>query len=216
MDLSLFGYTVGAPEISAFLEVVMINVVLSGDNAIVIGLAVAGLPARQRNKGIFWGIIGATILRLAFTAVAVQMLQIIGLIMVGGLLLLWVSWKMWAELRAAVAEDSSEGDNARRKKAEPKTQREAVLQIIIADVSMSLDNVLGVAGAAREHFYILVFGLVLSIALTALASKAIANLLNRFHWLAYIGLAIIVYVALEMIWEGSHQVLPVAEQLLTQ
>lgn len=210
MDLSLSGLTVGAAEISKFLEVVMINIVLSGDNAIVIGLAVAGLPPEQRNKGIFWGIVGATVLRLVFTAVAVQMLAVVGLVLIGGLLLLWVTWKMWRELRAAAAERDTDGDageTAGTGKAAPKSTREAIVQILIADLSMSLDNVLAVAGAAREHPYILGFGLVLSIALTAAASKAIARLLERYHVLGYLGVLIIAYVGLEMVWDGGRQVL---------
>lgn len=210
MDLSLSGLTVGAAEISKFLEVVMINIVLSGDNAIVIGLAVAGLPAEQRNKGIFWGIVGATVLRLVFTAVAVQMLAVVGLVLIGGLLLLWVTWKMWRELRAAAAERDTVGDadeTAGAARAAPKSTREAIVQILIADLSMSLDNVLAVAGAAREHPYILGFGLVLSIALTAAASKAIARLLERYHFLGYLGVLIIAYVGLEMVWDGGRQVL---------
>lgn len=201
MDFSLFGFTLSPAEVSAFLQVIMINIVLSGDNAIVIGLAVAGLAPEQRNKGIFWGIIGATVLRLAFTAVAVELMAIIGLILLGGLLLLWVAFKMFKELRAHAAEDAGEEKEA------PKSMRDAILQIVIADVSMSLDNVLAVAGAARQYPYILAFGLVLSIALTAVASKAIAGLLDRYRILGYIGVAIIVYVGIEMVYDGGFQVL---------
>lgn len=207
MDISLFGLTIGAAEVSAFFQVIMIDVILSGDNAIVIGMAVAGLPTQDRNKIIVYGILAATLLRIAFAAVAVQLLQIIGLTLAGGILLLWVSWKMWRELRAqAKAEKSKDDENA--EKPAPKTRREAIIQIIMADVSMSLDNVLAVAGAAREHPYILGFGLVLSIALMAVASKFIARLLDRYHWIAYIGLLIIAYVSLQMIWDGGLQVAP--------
>jgi YjbE family integral membrane protein len=201
MDFSVFGYGLSAAQVSAFLEVVMINIVLSGDNAIVIGLAVNGLAPEQRNKGIFWGIIGATVLRLAFTGIAVQLMAIIGLILIGGLLLLWVAWKMYSEMRAHNEPADGEGGDA------PKTMRQAIIQIIIADVSMSLDNVLAVAGAARQYPYILGFGLILSIALTAIASKAIAGLLDRFRILGYVGVAIIVYVGIEMVWDGGFQVL---------
>ena len=201
MDFSLFGFTLSPAEVSAFFQVIMINIVLSGDNAIVIGLAVAGLAPEQRNKGIFWGIIGATVLRLAFTAVAVELMAIIGLILLGGLLLLWVAFKMFKELRAHDAE------NAGEEKEAPKSMRDAILQIVIADVSMSLDNVLAVAGAARQYPYILAFGLILSIALTAVASKAIAGLLDRYRILGYIGVAIIVYVGIEMVYDGGFQVL---------
>ncbi|MFN4166282.1 MAG: TerC family protein [Ferrovibrio sp.] len=205
MDITLLGYTITASHISAFLQVIMIDVILSGDNAIVIGLAVAGLPPHQRNKIIVYGILAATVLRILFAGIAVQLLQIIGLTLAGGILLLWVAWKMWRELRAqAKGEGGHDGDTG---KPAPKSQREAVTQIIIADLSMSLDNVLAVAGAAREHPYILGFGLVLSIALMAVASKFIARLLDRYHWIAYIGLLIIGYVALRMIWDGGYQVI---------
>lgn len=205
MDITLLGYTITSSHISAFLQVIMIDVILSGDNAIVIGLAVAGLPPQQRNKIIVYGILAATVLRILFAGIAVQLLQIIGLTLAGGILLLWVAWKMWRELRAqAKGEGGHDGDTG---KPAPKSQREAVTQIIIADLSMSLDNVLAVAGAAREHPYILGFGLVLSIALMAVASKFIARLLDRYHWIAYIGLLIIGYVALRMIWDGGYQVI---------
>ncbi|WP_341894154.1 TerC family protein [Ferrovibrio terrae] len=209
MDITLFGLTVTAAEMSAFAQVILIDVILSGDNAIVIGMAVAGLPAAQRNKIIVYGILAATVLRIMFASVAVQLLQIIGLTLAGGILLLWVAWKMWRELRAQAkaAKDGANGGEPAEKPA-PKTQREAVMQIIVADLSMSIDNVLAVAGAARDHPYILGFGLVLSIALMAVASKAIARLLDRYHWIAYIGLVIIAYVALKMIWDGGHQVAP--------
>lgn len=209
-DLNLFGLIITAAEISAFAQVILIDVILSGDNAIVIGMAVAGLPAAQRNKIIVYGILAATVLRILFASVAVQLLQIIGLTLAGGILLLWVAWKMWRELRlqAKAAKDGSDASEMSPKKPAPKTKREAVTQIIVADLSMSIDNVLAVAGAAREHPYILGFGLVLSIALMALASKAIARLLDRFHWIAYIGLLIIAYVALKMIYDGGLQVLP--------
>lgn len=214
MDITLWGFTITAAELSAFAQVILIDVILSGDNAIVIGMAVAGLPAAQRNKIIVYGILAATILRILFASVAVQLLQIIGLTLAGGILLLWVAWKMWRELRAQ-AKAAREGGNGEDKaeKPAPKTQREAVIQIIIADLSMSIDNVLAVAGAAREHPYILGFGLVLSIALMAVASKAIARLLDRFHWIAYVGLVIIAYVALKMIWDGGHQVAPFVPML---
>ena len=207
MDISLFGLTITAAEVSAFLQVIMIDVILSGDNAIVIGMAVAGLPAKDRNRIIVYGILAATLLRIMFAGVAVQLLQIIGLTLAGGILLLWVAWKMWRELREQ-AKAEKHKDDVNAEKPAPKTRREAIIQIIMADVSMSLDNVLAVAGAARDHPYILAFGLVLSIALMAVASKFIARLLDRYHWIAYIGLLIIAYVALQMIWDGGVQVAP--------
>lgn len=215
IDITLFGLTITAAEISAFLQVIMIDVILSGDNAIVIGMAVAGLPAQQRNRIILYGILAATLLRIMFAAVAVQLLQIIGLTLAGGILLLWVAWKMWRELRAqAKAENAARDGDPDTGKPAPKSKKDAIIQIIMADVSMSLDNVLAVAGAARDHPYILAFGLVLSIALMAVASKFIARLLDRYHWIAYIGLLIIGYVALTMIWDGGLQVAPVVEELL--
>lgn len=208
MDISLFGYTATAAQLSAFMQVILIDVILSGDNAVVIGMAVAGLPAERRNRIILIGIMAATVLRILFAGIAVEMLKVIGLTLAGGILLLWVAWKMWRELReqARAAKNGDDGDSGR---PAPKTQRAAVMQIVVADLSMSLDNVLAVAGAAREHPYILGFGLVLSIALMGIASKFIARLLDRFHWIAYIGLLIIGYVAIHMIWDGSLQVAPV-------
>lgn len=189
----------------ALLQVIVIDLVLAGDNAVVIGLAAAGLPAEQRRKAILVGILAATVFRIALASVTVQLLEIIGLLLAGGLLLLWVCWKMWREIRSGGVEDfEGEGANS----APRKTFLQAAIQIVIADVSMSLDNVLAVAGAAREHPSILVFGLVLSIALMGIAASFIARLLNRYHWIAYVGLAIILYVALNMIYRGSIEVWP--------
>ena len=204
---------------SAFLQVVVIDLVLAGDNAIVIGMAAAGLPAAQRSKAIFTGIVAATVLRIAFASVTVQLLAIIGLLLAGGLLLLWVSWRLWRELRTS-RQQKTEGEEALTGKdldadgaiagtARPKTLRQAAVQIVVADISMSLDNVLGVAGAAREHPLVLVFGLVLSIALMAVAASLLARVLDRHRWIAYVGLAVILYVALSMIFDGALEVLPV-------
>jgi len=199
-------------------QVIMIDLVLAGDNAVVIGLAAAGLPKDQRNKAIFVGIIAATVLRIGFASITTQLLQVLGLILVGGILLLWVSWKMWRELRNGHAEDEGveavtgediNADGTVAGATPRKTFAQAAWQIIVADVSMSLDNVLAVAGAAREHPGVLVIGLVLSIALMGLAASFIARLLNRHRWIAYVGLAIILYVALDMIWRGILEVYPV-------
>jgi YjbE family integral membrane protein len=199
------------PEaLSALLQVIFIDLVLAGDNAIVIGLAAAGLPKDQRNKAILIGIIAATVLRIGFAAITTQLLQIVGLLLVGGVLLLWVCWKMWRELRASHAQEAGEGGdvNADGDAGAPrKTFAQAAWLIVVADVSMSLDNVLAVAGAARDHLTIMIFGLVLSIAMMGLAATYIARLLQRFRWIAYLGLAIILYVALEMIYRGGHEVL---------
>lgn len=203
----------------AFLQVVMIDLVLAGDNAIVIGLAAAGLPAQQRTRAIVVGIIAATVLRIMFAAVTTQLLQIVGLLFAGGLLLLWVCWKMWRELRTSAAEemDAAEAlagydinaDGTIAGRAQRKTFGQAATQIVIADISMSLDNVLAVAGAAREHPVVLIFGLVLSIALMGVAANMIARLLQKHRWIAYVGLAIILYVALEMIYRGADELRPV-------
>lgn len=203
-----------ADALTALLQVVLIDLVLAGDNAIVIGLAAAGLPAEQRRRAILVGILAATALRIAFAGIATQLLQVLGLLLAGGILLLWVSWKMWRELRTSSRAQStgelllSNGGNV-SEPAPRKTFGQAALQIVAADVSMSLDNVLAVAGAAREHPYILVFGLVLSIALMGLAADLIGRLLQKHRWIAYVGLAIIVYVACEMIYRGAHELTPV-------
>jgi YjbE family integral membrane protein len=204
--------------LSALLQVIMIDLVLAGDNAIVIGLAAAGLPKDQRAKAILIGIIAATVLRIVFAAGTTQLLQIVGLLLAGGILLLWVCWKMWRELRTTHAEEmrgeeALEGrdldqDNEIAGGAPRKTFAQAAWQIVIADVSMSLDNVLAVAGAAREHPAVLIFGLILSIALMGVAASFIARLLQRHRWIAYVGLAIILYVAVEMIYRGALEVWP--------
>jgi YjbE family integral membrane protein len=208
-----------AAGFSALLQVIAIDLVLAGDNAIVIGLAAAGLPAEQRKKAILIGVIAATVLRIFFAAITVQLLAILGLLLVGGILLLWVCWKMWRELRTsqeeeheateALSESDYDKDGNVASKAPRKTLGQAALQIVIADVSMSLDNVLAVAGAARDHFTVLIIGLVLSIALMGLAASFIARLLHRHRWIAYIGLLIILYVALDMIYRGAAEVWPV-------
>ena len=202
--------------IGALFQVIAIDLVLAGDNAIVIGLAAAGLPKELRGKAILIGILAATVLRIGFAAVATQLLAILGLLLVGGILLLWVSWKMWRELRASAGHDHLAAHEAlvgadvsiaeRPAQDKRKSLGQAVTQIIVADVSMSLDNVLAVAGAARHHLDVLVIGLVLSIALMGLASTWIARLINRFRWIAWVGLIIILFVALRMIWEGWHEV----------
>ncbi len=200
--------------LSALLQVIMIDLVLAGDNAVVIGLAAAGLPQAQRSKAILIGVIAATALRIVFAGVATQLLQIVGLLLAGGILLLWVCWKMWRELRGT-QHDKGAGalTPTQDGKTGIKTFSQAAWQIVVADVSMSLDNVLAVAGAAREHPYVLIFGLVLSIALMGIAANFIARLLHRFRWIGYIGLAIIIYVAADMIYRGAIDVWPVVAAL---
>ena len=206
-------------ELSALVQVILVDLVLAGDNAIVVGIAVAGLPVHQRWRVMVFGIAAATVLRIVFASVTVQLLQIIGLLLAGGLLLLWVCWKLWRELRTGQLIDMSMG-RPREVPAEivagaaaaapTKTMRQAVTQIIVADVSMSLDNVLAVAGVAREHAWVLIFGLVLSVAFMGLAAAVIARLLARFHWIAYVGLAIIFYVALRLILDGALELVEAA------
>ena len=202
---------ISAASLSALLQIIMIDLVLAGDNAIVIGLAAAGLPKQQRGKAIMLGILAATVLRITFAAGTQYLLEIVGLLLAGGLLLLWVCWKMWEELRTTQhdydAADAALHDEPGQDIPQ-KTFGRAVTQIVVADISMSLDNVLAVAGAAGEHLWVLIVGLALSIALMGLAASFIARLLNRHRWIAYVGLLIIVYVALKMIWEGWHEVSP--------
>ena len=202
---------------AALLQVIGIDLVLAGDNAIVIGLAAAGLPKDQRNKAILVGIIAATVMRIGFALITSWLLAIVGLLLAGGILLAWVCWKMWRELRAgghtqdaeeALVDLDLDADGSVAGGTTRKTFAQAALQIIIADVSMSLDNVLAVAGAARDHPTVLIIGLVLSIALMGLAATFVARLLNKYRWIAYVGLAIIVYVAGKMILEGWHEVAP--------
>jgi YjbE family integral membrane protein len=213
------------PEMVAFGQVIFIDLVLAGDNAIVVGLAAAGLPAHQRTKVILIGIGAATLMRIAFALATSHLLLIFGLTLAGGVLLLWVCWKFWREIehqrreRTLAAQRRGEklsteerkelaaGESALPGAAPAKTMRQAILQIVIADVSMSLDNVLAVAGAAHDHPNILIFGLALSVALMGLAASLIASLLKRYPWIAYLGLAVIFYVAVDMIWRGSLQVM---------
>ncbi len=201
----------------ALLQVIMIDLVLAGDNAIVIGLAAAGLPADQRNKAILVGIIAATVMRIGFALITTQLLAITGLLLAGGVLLLWVCWKMWRELRAgheteqdaaeeALARADLNADGTVAGGVPRKTFAQAATQIVIADVSMSLDNVLAVAGAAHGHPSVLIIGLVLSIALMGLASTFIARLIGQYRWIAYVGLLVILYVALQMVYEGYHEI----------
>ena len=198
--------------LTAFVQVILIDLVLAGDNAIVIGLAAAGLAPEQRARAILIGVGAATLLRIVFAGLTTQLLEIVGLLLAGGILLLWVCWKMWRELRHAAHEDpdvnstssvlESNGNMPR------KTLAQATWQIVVADVSMSLDNVLAVAGAAREHPVVLIFGLALSIAMMGIAASFIARLLQRHRWIAYVGLAVILYIAGEMIYRGALEIWP--------
>lgn len=198
-----------ASSLAAFAQVIMIDLVLAGDNAIVIGMAAAGLAPDLRRRAILIGIIAATVLRICFAIIATQLLQVTGLLLAGGLLLLWVCYKMWQELNGPHEEIEAQRALEDRPATMPgrKTLRQAVTQIVIADVSMSLDNVLAVAGAAQDHVEALIFGLALSVVLMGVASAFIAGLLNRFRWIAWVGLLVILYVAIRMIYEGADQLL---------
>ena len=206
------------PEaLTALLGVIGIDLVLAGDNAIVIGMAAAGLPKDQRKKAILIGVLAATVLRIVFALATTRLMAITGLTLAGGVLLLWVCWKMWRELRAGHAADAGaevitgadlNHDGGIAKGAPRKSFAQAAWQIVVADVSMSLDNVLAVAGAAKEHPGVLVFGLALSIALMGFAASFIAGLLQKHRWIAFVGFAIILYVALRMMYEGAFQVMP--------
>lgn len=199
------------PEaLTALVQVILIDLVLAGDNAIVIGLAAAGLPLAQRGKAILIGVGAATLLRIVFAGLTTQLLEIVGLLLAGGILLLWVCWKMWRELRSSSAHETHgvTSDGTAAEGAPTKTLAQATWQIIVADVSMSLDNVLAVAGAAREHPMVLIFGLALSIAMMGVAATFIARLLQKHRWIAYVGLAVILYVAGEMIYRGVIEVWP--------
>ncbi|MFD1627174.1 TerC family protein [Azospirillum griseum] len=196
-----------------------IDLVLAGDNAIVVGMAAAGVAKAQRAQVIFWGIAAAVGLRIVFALLTTQLLDIIGLTFAGGILLLWVCWKLYRELREQkeeaegadlVSDGDGDGDGAGSAAGGGKTMKAAIWQVIVADVSMSLDNVLAVAGAAREHLWVMAIGLLLSVALMGAAASVIARLLNRYHWIAYLGLGVIVYVALMMIYNGGIEVLTVA------
>jgi len=211
-----------ASQLAALGQVLMIDLVLAGDNAVAVGLAAAALPAEQRRKAILVGLAAAVVLRIGFALITVQLLAIVGLLLAGGVLLLWVCWKMWRELREAATHDQAEaqaelelaaqiehgtGPSPEELGLKRKTFGAALLQIMIADVTMSLDNVLAVAGAAHEHPWIMVFGLILSIALMGLAATFIAKLLNKYRWIGYIGLVIVLYVALHMVWDGARSVI---------
>lgn len=211
---------VSPAEFSALMQVILVDLVLAGDNAIVIGMAAAGLPKEYRAKVIFFGIAAATVMRIAFAAVTVQLLQITGLLLIGGLLLIWVAWKLWIELRISHAKSSIDSSAVEQpemaRTVSPKQVRQAVINILVADVSMSLDNVLAVAGIARDSAWILVTGLVLSVALMGLAASWIARLLERHRWIAYIGLITILYVAGAMIHDGGRELLCVFEYIECQ
>jgi YjbE family integral membrane protein len=218
MAVPLVLHLPAAGAVAAFFQVVMIDLALAGDNAVAVGLAAAGLPEQQRRRAIVLGLAAAVVMLVSFALITVQLLKVVGLLLGGGLLLLWVCWKMWRELREQGREEEAEGELALEEAtgvhigahpkhaAKAKTMGAALLQILIADLTMSLDNVLAVAGAAREHPAVLVVGLLLSITLMGVAATWIAKLLHRFRWLGYLGLFIVFNVSLHMIWEGHRLV----------
>ena len=207
MDASLI--TAGA--VAAFFQILFIDIVLAGDNAIVVGALAAGLPAEQRKKVIMIGVAAALVLRIAFALIVSQLLQIVGLVLAGGILLLWVAWRMYREIRhkdESSGSDEVAGDEHSGVRS-AKSFASAAWGVALADVSMSLDNVLAVAGAARDHPWVLVFGLILSVVLMGAAANFIARYIDRYRWLAWAGLLVILWVALKMIYEGAGHVAPV-------
>ncbi len=193
-------------ELTALSTVIVIDLVLAGDNAIVVGMAAAGLPPEMRRKAIVLGIGAAAVLRIVFAIFTTKLLAIIGLTLAGGILLLWVVWKLAREIMAEWRRRDEADSGAPPVPPRAKTLRHALVQIVVADVSMSLDNVLAVAGAARQHIFVLIIGLTLSVALMGVAATVIARLLKRYFWISYVGLAVIAWVAITMIWEGGWQV----------
>jgi YjbE family integral membrane protein len=204
-----------SPALAALLQVILIDIVLAGDNAIVIGIAAAKLPKEGRRKVIFWGLVAAVVLRLILATITATVLQVIGLMLAGGILLLWVAWRLYRDLHgsqdATLGVKTISGREAHVAMAQTPASKidtkRAILQIVAADLSMSLDNVLAVAGAAMNHVWVLAIGLVLSIALMGLAASLIANLLHRMPWISYAGVIIVVYVALRMIWFGGLELM---------
>ena len=193
-------------QLIALLQIIIIDFVLAGDNAVVVGMAAARVAPHLRMKVIAWGVGGAVVLRILFALVATQLLAIVGLTLAGGILLLWVCWKMYRDISVSAQEMAFAGAGHTPVEIKTVSFGAAIMQIVVADVSMSLDNVLAVAGAARDHVWVLWFGLVLSVVLMAVASNYIARILDRYHWVAWIGFLIIVYVAGDMIWDGTHEV----------
>ena len=193
------SFAVSASSLYALGQVVLIDLTLAGDNAIVVGMAVRGLPAPQRRIAILAGVLGAALLRICLALVAVRLLAIIGLTLAGGLLLLWVCWRMYREMRGP----GHAGDDA---SPAPGSLRNAIIRIVVADLSMSLDNVLAVAGAAGEHVGVLVTGLVVSVLMMAIAASLIARLLERFRWISWIGRLVVLAVAIELIVKGGGEV----------
>ena len=206
-----FADAFSAAGLATLLQVIFIDLTMAGDNVVIMGTLAGGLPERERKKVIMLGVAMALIFLIAFAFLATALLKVTGLLLAGGLLLLWVAWKMWREIHPGAVTPPDDGISPARR---PKTFLQAAIQITIADLSMSLDNVLAVAAAAREHPTVLLFGLLFSVTIMGLAANLVARLVQRYHWIAYIGLAMILYVATKMIWEGWHDVAPHAARLL--
>jgi YjbE family integral membrane protein len=211
---------IGEPAaFAAFIQVLLIDLVLAGDNAIVVGALAAGLPPEQRRKVILIGVGAALVLRIGFALVVQQLLGIVGLVLAGGILLLWVAWRMYRDItghgltESAGSPEIAGDENSGLTPA--KTFASAAWGVAIADVSMSLDNVLAVAGAAREHPGILIVGLIFAVAMMGVAANILAKYIERYRWIAWIGLVVIVYVAGKMIWEGWHDVHPHFMELIS-
>ncbi len=210
-----FASLITPEAVTAFVEIILIDIVLAGDNAIVVGALAAGLPPEQRKRVIMIGVLAALVLRILFALIVTQLLQVVGLVLAGGLLLLWVAWRMYRELRhegESAGSDEVLGDEHSGLRP-AKSFASAAWGVAVADVSMSLDNVLAVAGAAREHPWVLVFGLILSVILMGVAASVIARYIERYRWIGWVGLLVILWVALKMIYEGAGHVAPVIAPL---
>jgi YjbE family integral membrane protein len=209
----LFDLHLLSPATVALLQVILIDIVLAGDNAVVIGMAASRVPSVQRARVIFWGLAAAVVIRIILATLTATLLAIIGLMFAGGILLLWVTWRLYRDIREGQEDEvghhtiTTGGDHPKaRPPLDEKGVRRAIGHIIVADISMSLDNVLAVAGAAREHVWVLAVGLILSIAMMGVAASMIAKLLRKHPWINYAGLIIVFYVAIRMIWDGAHEI----------
>lgn len=202
-------------DIAALLQVILIDLALAGDNAVAVGLAASALPSQQQRRAIFWGIAMALVLRIAFAGITIQLLAIPGLLLMGGLLLFWVAWRMWQDLQQhepVMVGDPHAGEQMAEAVASggkpPTTFGRALFTIVLADVSMSLDNVLAVAAVSRHNVYIMAFGLVLSVVLMGVAASLIARIINRYRWIAVVGIVIILFAGTRMVWEDAHNFFP--------
>ena len=192
-------------QFSALIQVILVDLVLAGDNVIVIGLVASAFPREIRRRIIIFGLLFAAVARICFTVIAAELLQFSGIMLVGGLLLLWVCWSLWRDVWRTKQSQNSSNYVA---KVAPSSIKRAALQIVLADLSMSLDNILAVAAIARDHLVVLAIGLVLSIAFMAISADFVSRILGRYRWVAFLGVAVIFYVALSMIWIGMADLAP--------